>query len=136
MDYTSGIRDIDPKAENLEGYLFPETYSFPPATQSDAVVAGMVKRFRQEWTAERDARARFLGMTPRQIVIIASLIETEAKLKDERPMIASVIYNRLNKGVALGVDSTIIYASKLAGKWRADGKFYLSAVNLRSRYNT
>ena len=99
-------------------------------------MAGMVKRFRQEWTPERDARARSLGMTPRQIVIIASLIETEAKLKDERPMIASVIYNRLNKGVALGVDSTIIYASKLAGKWRADGKVYLSDVNRRSRYNT
>ena len=136
MDETSGIRDLDPKAENLEGYLFPATYSFPPATKPDAVVSGMVKRFRQEWTPERDARARSLGMTPRQIVIIASLIETEAKLKDERPMIASVIYNRLNKGVALGVDSTIIYASKLAGKWRADGKVYLSDVNRRSRYNT
>src|SRR5437588_13046426 len=78
MDETSGIRDLDPKTENLEGYLFPATYSFPPATQSDAVVAGMVKRFRQEWTAERDARARSLGMTPRQIVIIAPLDGTDA----------------------------------------------------------
>ena len=75
-------------------------------------------------------------MTPRQIVIIASLIESEAKLKDERPMIASVIYNRLKRNVVLGIDSTIIYASKLAGKWRDDGKVYLSDVNRRSRYNT
>jgi UPF0755 protein len=75
-------------------------------------------------------------MTPRQIVIIASLIESEAKLKDERPMVASVIYNRLKKNIALGVDSTIVYASKLAGKWRDDGKVYLSDVNRRSPYNT
>ena len=136
MDDTSGIRDLDPKTENLEGYLFPATYSFPPATKADAVVAGMVKRFRQEWTPERDARGRALGMTPRQIVIIASLIESEAKLKDERPLIASVIYNRLHKGVALGIDSTIVYASKLAGKWRDNGKVYLSDVNRRSPYNT
>ena len=75
-------------------------------------------------------------MTPRQIAIVASLIETEAKLKDERPLIASVIYNRLKKNIALGVDSTIVYASKLAGKWRNDGKVYLSDVNRRSLYNT
>jgi UPF0755 protein len=96
----------------------------------------MVKRFRQAWTPERAERARALNMTPRQIVIIASLIETEAKLKDERPLIASVIYNRLNKHIALGIDSTIVYASKLAGKWRDNGKVYLSDVNRRSPYNT
>jgi UPF0755 protein len=75
-------------------------------------------------------------MSPREIVIIASLIETEAKLKDDRPLVASVIYNRLKKNMALGIDSTIIYASKLAGKWRDDGKVYLSDVNRRSPYNT
>lgn len=136
MDDTSGIRDLDPLAQNLEGYLFPATYSFPPDTKPEAIIAGMVKRFRQEWTPQRAARAQALKMTPRQIVIIASLIETEAKLKEERPMIASVIYNRLNKHVALGIDSTIVYASKLAGKWRSDGKVYLSDVNRRSLYNT
>ncbi|HKP39088.1 MAG TPA: endolytic transglycosylase MltG [Pyrinomonadaceae bacterium] len=136
MDDTSGIRDLDPDAETLEGYLFPATYSFPDDTKAATVVATMVKRFHQTWTPERAARARALNMTPRQIVIIASLIETEAKLKDERPMIASVIYNRLNKNIALGIDSTIVYASKLAGKWRNDGKVYLSDVNRRSPYNT
>ena len=95
-----------------------------------------MKRFRQEWTPERAERARALHMSPRQIVIVASLIETEAKLKDERPLIASVIYNRLNRGIALGMDSTIVYASKLAGKWRNDGRVYLSDVNRRSPYNT
>ena len=136
MDDTSLIRDLDPAAENLEGYLFPATYSFPTGTKAPVIIETMVKRFRQTWTPERAEKARALNMTPRQIVIVASLIETEAKLKDERPMIASVIYNRLNKNIALGVDSTIVYASKLAGKWRNDGKVYLSDVNRRSPYNT
>ncbi len=95
MDDTSAIHDLDPAATNLEGYLFPATYSFPPETRPATV-----------------------------------------KLKEERPMIASVIYNRLNKHIALGIDSTIVYASKLAGKWRNDGKVYLSDVNRRSPYNT
>src|SRR6476620_6228408 len=136
MDDVSEIRDLDPTADNLEGYLFPATYSFPPATKASTVVDSMAKRFHQTWTPERDAKARALNMTPRQIVIIASLIETEAKLKDERPLIASVIYNRLKKDVPLGIDSTIVYASKLAGKWRNDGRVYLSDVNRQSPYNT
>ena len=136
MDDVSAIHDLDPAAANLEGYLFPATYNYPPDTKAAMVVAGMVKRFRQEWTPARAERARLLGKSPREIIIIASLIETEAKLKEERPMIASVIYNRLNKNVALGIDSTIVYASKLAGKWRDDGKVYLSDVNRRSPYNT
>lgn len=136
MDDVSAIRDLDPSAANLEGYLFPATYSYPPDTRASAVVAGMIKRFRQEWTPERAERARLLGMTAREIVIIASLIETEAKLKEDRPLVASVIYNRLRKSMALGIDSTIVYASKMAGKWRNDGKVYLSDVNRRSPYNT
>jgi len=136
MDDTSAIHDLDPQAKDLEGYLFPATYSYPPDTKAPAIIAGMVKRFRQEWTPERAERARALGMSPRDIVIIASLIETEAKLKEDRPLVASVIYNRLKKNMNLGVDSTIIYASKLAGKWRDDGKVYLSDVNRRSPYNT
>jgi UPF0755 protein len=136
MDDTSAIRDLDPTATNLEGYLFPATYSYPTDTKPAGVIAGMIKRFRQEWSPERAERARALNMTPRQIVIIASLIETEAKLSEDRPLVASVIYNRLNRGIALGIDSTIVYASKLAGKWRNDGKVYLSDVNRRSPYNT
>jgi len=136
MDDISGIRDLDPAATNLEGYLFPATYSYPPDTKPAVVVTGMVKRFKQEWTPERAERARVLGMTPRQILIIASLIESEAKLKEDRAHVASVIYNRIKKNMALGIDSTIVYASKIAGKWRNDGKVYLSDVNRRSPYNT
>ena len=136
MDDTRDIHDLDPAATNLEGYLFPATYSFPPDTKAPAIIATMVNRFRQEWRPSYSDRARELNLTPRQIVTIASLIETEAKLTEERPLIASVIYNRLQKHIPLGVDSTIVYASKLAGKWKDDGRVYKSDVDRRSPYNT
>ena len=75
-------------------------------------------------------------MSTRQIITTASIIETEAKLAEERPIVASVIYNRLKKDIPLAVDSSVIYASKLEGKWRNDGKVYLSDIQRRSPYNT
>jgi UPF0755 protein len=136
MDNVSLISDLDPKAKNLEGYLFPDTYDFPPDTKPASLIAIMVKRFRKEWKPEWSERARLRNLTPRKVVTIASLVETEAKLSEDRPLIASVIYNRLSKDMALAVDSTIIYASKLEGKWRNDGKVYKSDVERRSPYNT
>jgi len=136
MDNVDLIKDLDPAAKNLEGYIFPDTYDFPPDTKAPDVIKMMVKRFLRVWKPEWSQRARDLDMTPRQIVTIGSVIETEAKLSDERPLVASVIYNRLQKGMALAVDSSIIYASKLEGKWRNDGKVYKSDVERRSPYNT
>lgn len=136
MNNVSLISDLDPAATNLEGYLFPDTYDFPPDTKPAAVVAIMVKRFRKEWKPEASQQASKLGMTPREVVTTASLIETEAKLPEDRPLIASVIYNRLKIRMALAVDSSVIYASKLEGKWRNDGKVYKSDVERRSPYNT
>jgi len=136
MDNVSLINDLDPKATNLEGYLFPDTYDFPPDTKPAALIALMVKRFRKEWKPDWSERARALKLSPREVVTTASLIETEAKLAEDRPLIASVIYNRLQKDMALAVDSTVIYASKLEGKWRNDGKVYKSDVERRSPYNT
>lgn len=136
MDDVSLIRDLDPQANNLEGYLFPATYEFPPATTPGELIAIMVKRFRTLWKPEWTAKALTLGMSPRQAVTVASLVETEAKLETERPIIASVIYNRLKINMALGIDSTVIYASKLEGKWRNDGKVYKSDIDRRSLYNT
>lgn len=136
MNNVSLISDLDQKATNLEGYLFPDTYDFPPDTKPAAVIAMLVKRFRKEWKPEWSQQAIKLSLTPRQVVTTASLIETEAKLSEDRPLIASVIYNRLKLGMALAVDSTVIYASKLEGKWRNDGKVYKSDVERRSPYNT
>lgn len=136
MDNVSLINDLDPEAKNLEGYLFPDTYEFSPETTPAQLVEMMVKRFRDVWKPEWTERARSLNFSPRQIVTTASIIETEAKLDEERPVVASVIYNRLQKGIPLAVDSSIIYASKLEGKWRYDGKVYLSDIQRRSPYNT
>src|SRR5918997_4202660 len=136
FDDTSAIRDIDPEAKNLEGYLYPDTYSFPPDATARQVVETMVKRFRQVWGELSAKHAVPPGLSPREVVTIASLVETEAKLKDERPLVASVIYNRLKIGMPLGIDSTVIYASKLAGKWRNDGKVYQSDLDRDSPYNT
>ena len=136
MNNVSLISDLDPVAKNLEGYLFPDTYEFPPETTPADLIEMMVKRFRNVWKPDWTDRARSLGFTPREIVTTASIIETEAKLADERPIVASVIYNRLKKDIPLAVDSSVIYASKLEGKWRYDGKVYLSDIQRRSPYNT
>src|ERR1044072_3977610 len=136
MNNVSLIGDLDPEAKNLEGYLFPDTYEFSPETTPAQLVEMMVKRFRSVWKPDWTERARSLSFTPRQIVTTASIIETEAKLADERPLVASVIYNRLKQGIPLAVDSSVIYASKLEGKWRYDGKVYLSDIQRRSPYNT
>src|SRR5215211_3735627 len=136
MNNVSLISDLDPEAKNLEGYLFPDTYEFSPETTPAQLVEMMVKRFREVWKPDWTQRARSMNFTPRQIVTTASIIETEAKLDDERPLVASVIYNRLQKDIPLAVDSSVIYASKLEGKWRYDGKVYRSDIERRSPYNT
>ncbi|MFL6334839.1 MAG: endolytic transglycosylase MltG [Pyrinomonadaceae bacterium] len=136
FDDTTSIRDLDPEAKNLEGYLYPDTYSFQPDTTPRQVVETMVKRFRQVWSEASARHPPPPGLTPREIVTVASLIETEAKLSEERPVVASVIYNRLRREIPLGIDSTVIYASKAAGKWRNNGKVYQSDLDRDSPYNT
>lgn len=136
MDNVRLISDLDPEARNLEGYLYPDTYSFPPDVTPQTMIETMVRRFREVWTDEMTARARQMNRTPREIVTIASLIETETRLAIERPLVASVIYNRLRIDMPLGIDSTVIYASKLAGRWRGDGRVYQSDLDRQSPYNT
>lgn len=133
---TSLIKEIDPGAKNLEGYLFPDTYYVQKETSARELVANMVHRFKTIWTKNLQEDAKTKGLSPHEIVTIASIIETEAKLAEERPIVASVIYNRLKKGIRLSVDSTVVYASKLSGKWKDDGKIYMSDLKLKSPYNT
>jgi UPF0755 protein len=134
LNDASLINDIDPQAKNLEGYLYPDTYQLPREYTPKQVVKALVDRFRKEWKPEYTARARELGRTPEEIVTIASLIETESKLDEERPVVASVIYNRLNKNIPLGLDNTIVYAAKLAGVW--EGTIHKSDIERESPYNT
>ncbi len=134
MDDVSLIRDIDPKATNLEGYLYPTSYQFELDAQPESIIARMVDQFKSTWQPEWDALARKVGKTKREIVIIASLIENESKVEAERDLIASVIYNRLQQGIRLGIDATNVYIAKSLGRW--DGIIHKSDVEIDHPYNT
>jgi len=136
LNDVSLISDIDPVARNLEGYLYPDTYFIVERMTPKEVVKGMVTRFRKVWKEHLASQAYERKTSIHEVVTVASLIETEAKLESERPKVASVVYNRLSKGMPLGIDSTIVYAAKIDGKWRNDGKVYQSDIDRRSPYNT
>ena len=134
MNDTSLIRDIAPQARNLEGYMYPSTYELDPQTTPDEMIKMMVNQFRKVWKPEWTERARAMGRTPHEIVTIASLIETESKFDAERPVVASVIYNRLSKSIPLGIDQTNVYIAKMQGRW--DGTIHKSDLEVDSPYNT
>ncbi len=94
----------------VEGFLFPETYRFAKqGTTADEVITRLLDQFRSEAQGLPWENAKSLGVTPYQIVVIASMIEEEAKIDADRPKIAAVIYNRLAKGMTLGIDATVGY---------------------------
>jgi len=97
-------------APTLEGYLFPDTYVLAPGTTARQAVTEMVKRFEREWKPSYDAQAAALGHTRHEIMTMASIVEKEAKLPEERPVIAAVYYNRLRDGMLLQADPTVQYA--------------------------
>lgn len=134
MDDVSLIKDIAPEAKNLEGYMYPNTYDFPRAATTQAIIKEMVDEFRKVWKPEYANQAAKLKMKPYQIITIASLVETESRLNDERPVIASVIYNRLKKGMPLGIDQTAVYIAKMENRW--DGVINKSDLESNSPYNT
>jgi len=124
------LRDIDPQATSLEGYLFPDTYQFTRIDTPHDIAAAMVHRFRQ--TAQK------LGLLGRpdigKIVTMASIVEKETAVAEERPLVAGVYYNRLDRNMLLGADPTVIYAALLAGRYR--GTIYQSDLQFDSPYNT
>jgi UPF0755 protein len=97
------------RSANLEGYLFPDTYLMPLATTPSALARIMTDHFKEELPKNAWARAKRLHLTVPQIVTLASLIEREAKVDDERRLMAGVYYNRLGKRMPLEVDATIEY---------------------------
>ncbi|MFN0107559.1 MAG: endolytic transglycosylase MltG [Blastocatellia bacterium] len=128
------ISDLDPAATTLEGYLFPDTYEYTASNTREQLIESMVKRFRQVYTPELQQRSAELGMTTRQAMAMASLIEKEAKVDAERELISSVFHRRLKMGVPLACDPTVIYAALIEGKYR--GKIYRSDLDRDSAYNT
>lgn len=134
MTDTSLIKDFAPEARNLEGYLYPSTYNLPPDAKAADIVKTMVEQFKKVWKPEWNERAKALGRTPHEIVTIASLIETESPLESERPIVASVIYNRISKNIPLGIDQTAVYIAKMERRW--DGTIHKSDLESTSPYNT
>ena len=128
------IRDLDPGAPDLEGYLFPETYMLTRGTSAPRLVQLMVERFRATYTDALRSQARAQELTTRQVVTLASLVEKETARPEERPMVAAVYRNRLRIGMGLQADPTVIYALEKAGRY--DGNIRRSDLAFDSPYNT
>jgi UPF0755 protein len=110
------IADLDPEATDLEGYVFPETYQFPRGEAPERVVAAMIERFRETLGPEFVEEARESGLGLRKAVILASMIEKETSVPDERDRISRVFHNRLSRGMRLECDPTVIFALERAGR--------------------
>lgn len=131
---TALIREFDPQAGDLEGYLFPETYLVPRSTGEEEMVELMVKRFKKSFSHSHYWRAREIQLSIRDVVTLASLIEKETSSRDERFLISSVFHNRLKIGMPLACDPTIVYV--LQKENRYTGRLRWKDLKLDSPYNT
>ena len=107
---TALLRALDVPTPTLEGYLFPDTYVFPDGTTARAAVRVMVDRFQRVWQPEWNQRLQALAMSRHDVMALASIVEKEARLPEERPVIAAVYLNRLKTGMLLQADPTVQYA--------------------------
>ncbi len=118
-------------AKSLEGFLFPATYQVDPGTTAVEVLRTMVTRFEQSaQSLGLEQKARALGLTPYEVVTVASLIEREVRFDDELPKVARVVYNRLEQGETLGIDAAILY-----GLGRTSGELRQSELDRVTPYN-
>jgi len=122
------ISDLAAQAQSLEGYLFPDTYQFTRTQSVQDMIAVMVHRFR------RQAEALGLKSNVHQVVTMASIVEKETGAGAERPIVASVYYNRLQRRIALDADPSVIYAELLAGRYQ--GALHHEDMQFNSPYNT
>ena len=120
-----------PRGATLEGFLFPSTYELKRGATVRALVAKQLAAFQQNFAKVGMSYARKKNLTPFDVVTIAAMVEREASLDRERPLIAAVIYNRLKQGIPLGIDATIRYA---VGNWTRPLR--VSQLNVKSGYNT
>jgi len=130
----AGIAARDPDATDLEGYLFPDTYRFSRDTTADSIADQMLRQFDLAVGEDYASRAAAAGLSVREAVTLASLIEEETSVPDERSRISAVFHNRLTRRVPLQCDPTVLYALKREGK--AVGKLYTKHLKFDSPYNT
>ncbi len=122
------IKDLDPKATSLEGYLFPDTYRIYRHTTAEQLCKQMTNEFRARW--------KLMGSAAdvHNTVTLASLVEREAKLPEEAPKVSSVFHNRLKGGIKLDCDPTTVYAALLENRYR--GVIHKSDLESTNPYNT
>ena len=119
------------RARDLEGFLFPATYELKKGRPMSALVEQQLTAFKQKLDGVDLSYARSKNLTPYEVLVIASLVEREAQLAKERPIVASVIYNRMREGIPLGIDATVRF---ITGDW--DRPLRQSELASRSPYNT
>jgi UPF0755 protein len=120
------VADLDPQARSLEGYLFPDTYRFPRRATPAQIIAAMVRRFRFQG-AQIGLIQAGTRQNLHQVVTLASLVERETAVNSERPLVASVLTNRLAKKMPLMTDPAVIYGLQASGQWR--GAIYQSDLS-------
>ncbi len=128
---TALLHELDIPTHTLEGYLFPDTYTFPDKTTARDAIRMMVEQFEREWQPGWTEQARSMRLTRHDIVTLASIVEREVRRDEERPVIAAVYLNRLKIGMPLMADPTVSYA---LGK--KPGRVYLKDLRVKSPYNT
>jgi UPF0755 protein len=124
------LRRVGSRGETLEGYLFPTVYYFPTDADAHELVRQMVDTFEARWMPHWDRRLEELGMSRHQVVVLASIIEGEMPHEADRPYVSSVYHNRLQRGMRLQADPTVVYA---LGRWR---RLTRDDLDIDSPYNT
>ncbi|AEH44042.1 aminodeoxychorismate lyase [Thermodesulfatator indicus DSM 15286] len=125
------LKKFNIPGDTAEGFLFPDTYAFWRGISCRLIVATMIKRFWEVWNSEFAERAKELGLSVKEVVTLASIVEKEAVMPQERPIIASVFWNRLKRGMKLQSDPTVRYAVK-----RFYSRLRYRDLRYRDPYNT
>jgi UPF0755 protein len=131
---TATLREFRIPGSSFEGYLRPETCLVAPGLEAGKIVRVMVERFLADWKPEWDSLARGQGLDRNQVVVLASIVEAEAKVDSDRPLIAAVYRNRLRLGMPLQADATILYGMQLASARKT--RLYEKDYGFVSPYNT
>jgi UPF0755 protein len=128
---TTLIRRHGVPTPTLEGYLFPETYLLPEGSDARPIVRRLVAEFERRWKPEWNGQLTKIGMTRHQVMTLASIIEKEARVATERPIISAVYHNRLKRGMLLQADPTVLYALG-----RHANRVLYRDLEVKSPYNT
>ena len=130
-DFLKDLPDNTERKSKLEGYLYPDTYYLSENDTAESIINRLLARFDELYTEEMDKKAKQMGLTTDEVITIASIIEREVKYSPEKNIVASVIYNRLEQGIKLQMDATVLYA-----KNEHSDRTLIEDTKIESLYNT